>query len=57
MSADYWQAAQWDEWRWIDECNELAQEAGTYGDSDENLPGMQTVVCSQVQKADASLLL
>jgi hypothetical protein len=36
MSADWWQAAQWDEWRWIDECNELAQEAS---DEDEQRDG------------------
>jgi hypothetical protein len=36
MSADWWQAAQWDEWRWIEEANELAQEAS---DEDEQRNG------------------
>jgi hypothetical protein len=36
MSADYWQAAQWDEERWIEEANELAQEAS---DEDERTDG------------------
>ena len=57
MGAQWWQAAQQDdEAGWVEECNLLADEAATYGDSYETLPGMQAIVLGQVQEANAGSL-